>query len=445
MPTLLTVLGIVLFAVAILVSIALHEVGHLVPAKRFGVKVTQYMVGFGPTAWSRRRGETEYGLKWIPLGGYIRMIGMFPPRPGDDPRFLRGSSTGPFQAMVEDARRVSLEEVAPGDEDRVFHRLRARQKVVVMLGGPTMNLVIAAVLSAVVLTGVGIPMLTARLDTVSACVISAPEAQARAQRGEGTACRAGDPRSPAAQAGLLPGDEVVAVAGRGVDALDPWGDVQDTIRGSAGRPLQLTVRRDGEDRPVSVTPVATQRVDPEDPERYETSGFLGVTPTREQVRLSPVVVPEFLWDATTRTAGAVLGIPQRMVGVWEAAVSGGERDPDGPIGVVGVSRIGGEVAADEETPLRWKTATFLLLVVSLNLALFVFNLIPLLPLDGGHVAGALWEGTRRHVARLRRAPDPGPVDVARMLPVAYAVAVLLIGMSGLLLYADLVNPVRLGG
>src|SRR3954451_5639527 len=117
MTVLFYVLGVLLFAVGLAASIALHEIGHLVPAKRSGVKVTQYMVGFGPTMWSRRRGETEYGVKWIPLGGYIRMIGLFPPKPGEDPRRLRASSTGPFRAMVDDARRVSMEEVAPGDED----------------------------------------------------------------------------------------------------------------------------------------------------------------------------------------------------------------------------------------------------------------------------------------------------------------------------------------
>src|SRR3954454_17545512 len=102
MTVLFYVLGVLLFAVGLAASIALHEIGHLVPAKKFGVKVTQYMVGFGPTAWSRRRGETEYGVKWVPLGGYIRMIGMFPPKPGDDPSLLRASSTGPFRAMVDD-------------------------------------------------------------------------------------------------------------------------------------------------------------------------------------------------------------------------------------------------------------------------------------------------------------------------------------------------------
>ena len=137
MSTLAFILGVLFMATGIAVSIALHEVGHLVPAKRFGVRVTQYMVGFGPTMWSRRRGETEYGVKAIPLGGYIRMIGMFPPRKGDDPGTVRVSSTGRFSQLVDEARAASLEEVRPGDENRVFYKLSVPKKVIVMLGGPT--------------------------------------------------------------------------------------------------------------------------------------------------------------------------------------------------------------------------------------------------------------------------------------------------------------------
>ena len=138
-------LGVLFVALGISVSIALHEVGHLLPAKKFGVKVTQYMVGFGPTIWSRRRGETEYGLKAIPLGGYIRMIGMFPPKPGADPSMLRSSSTGRFSQLMDQARQDSMQQVKAGDEDRVFYKLSAPRKVVVMLGGPTMNLVLSLI------------------------------------------------------------------------------------------------------------------------------------------------------------------------------------------------------------------------------------------------------------------------------------------------------------
>ena len=144
----------------------------------------------------------------------------------------------------------------------------------------------------------------------------------------------------------------------------------------------------------------------------------------------------------------VLKIPQKMVGVVQAAFGSGQRDPEGPISVVGVGRVGGEVANADPPPQGGTMAKFITLfglIASLNLALFVFNLIPLLPLDGGHVAGALWEGVKRHAARLLNRPDPGYVDVAKALPVAYTVSSVLIVMSALLIYADIVNPVRLGG
>jgi membrane-associated protease RseP (regulator of RpoE activity) len=151
------IVGIVAFFLLILASIALHEIGHLVPAKKFGVKVTEYMVGFGPTLWSKRKGETSYGVKAIPVGGYIRMIGMLPP-PKDAPAgTARSMSTGRLALLVEDARRQSLEEIAPGDENRVFYKLPVHKRVIIMLGGPVMNLLLAFFLFAAVLVGIGVP------------------------------------------------------------------------------------------------------------------------------------------------------------------------------------------------------------------------------------------------------------------------------------------------
>ncbi|HET9633377.1 MAG TPA: site-2 protease family protein, partial [Terrabacter sp.] len=163
-------LGVLVVVVGVALSIALHEIGHLVPAKKFGVKVTQYMVGFGPTVWSRKRGETEYGIKAIPLGGYVRMIGMLPPRPGDKPGELRTLSTGRFSQMVDQARADSMEEVKPGDEDRVFYRLSPGKKIVIMLGGPLMNLLIAAVLLTGVITLYGLPQVAPKVGLLSPCV-----------------------------------------------------------------------------------------------------------------------------------------------------------------------------------------------------------------------------------------------------------------------------------
>ena len=150
-----------------------------------------------------------------------------------------------------------------------------------------------------------------------------------------------------------------------------------------------------------------------------------------------------------RPAGVVRRRPEKLGGGAEAAFGSGERDPEGPISVVGVGRVAGEVAnadtAGIEGGTMAKFVTLVGLIASLNLALFVFNLIPLLPLDGGHVAGALWEGTKRQWARLRGRPDPGYVDVAKALPVAYTVSMVILAMSLLLIYADIVKPIDLGG
>ncbi len=423
-------IGLAVFAIGVLGSIALHEVGHLLPAKRFGVRVTQYMVGFGPTMWSRVRGETEYGVKAVPFGGYIRMVGMFPPhRNREGELVLAASSTGPFQSMIEDARRTSVEEIRAGEEHRAFYQLPVRQKLVVMLGGPTMNLFLAGLLYTAALVVLGVPTLTTTVGEVAPCVPSNVVDE----------CTDADPRSPAAAAGLAAGDTIVAVDGV---AYTDWLDVVDVIRAQPGEEIVLTVDRDGTSIEVPVTVGSTEVPDPDNPNAVVTAGFIGLSPSVEQQRSSITAVPQRMWEFVSRSGQAIVSIPSKMVGVWQAAFGNQERDPTGPVSVVGVGKFSVAVAEDQAT-VGWKVANWLTLLAALNMALFFFNLIPLLPLDGGHVAGALYEGSRRQIAKARGRPDPGPVDVARMLPVAYTVAFLLIGMSVLLIYADIVNPIAL--
>lgn len=422
--------GVVIFFLGVLGSIALHEVGHMVPAKRFGVRVTQYMVGFGPTVWSRVRGETEYGVKAIPLGGYIRMVGMFPPaRDREGNLVLTATSTGPFQSMIEGARRSSAEEIQAGEEHRAFYQLSVPKKLVVMLGGPTMNLLIALVLFTLAMVGLGVAQPVSKVWTVADCI---PAASA-------DKCTANDPESPAAAAGLKKGDEIVAVNGH---TVDNWDELVNWIRSEPGQTVTLTVVRDGDTITLPVTIGSATVSDLNNPDKKIQAGYLGVAPTIERVRQPITAVPGQMWQFATMSGKAVLSIPSKMVGVWHAAFDDGQRDMNGPVSVVGVGRFSAEVASDQAT-IGWKAASMLILLASLNMALFLFNLIPLLPLDGGHVAGALYEGGRRQVAKRRHQPDPGPVDVARMLPVAYTVAMVLIVFSGLLIYADIVNPIRL--
>ena len=190
---LIALLGAVVFFVGVIASIALHEVGHMVPAKLFDVRVTQYMVGFGKTLWSTRRGETEYGLKWIPFGGYVRMIGMFPP--ARDGR-VRRSSTGPFQTLVEEARQTSAEETPPGQEHRLFYTKEWWQKLIIMSGGPLMNVFLAVMLFGIVLMGFGVDVPKPVVSNVPDCVIPVSEGT-RACNGQGPGVAGEEGRVPA--------------------------------------------------------------------------------------------------------------------------------------------------------------------------------------------------------------------------------------------------------
>ncbi len=431
----LSLVGFAIIFVGLLLSIGLHEIGHLVPAKLFNVRVTQYMVGFGPTMWSSRRGETEYGLKWIPLGGYIRMIGMLPPRPSDDPNKLRSVSTGPWQGLIENARAVASEEIRPGDEDRVFYRKPWWQKTIIMFGGPAMNFVLAFALFAIVMMGFGVTVSKPTVSSVSKCVIPAVEAAKRD-------CRDTDPATPAAKAGLLPGDRITSIAGTPVTT---WEDATHLIRAHGAGVAAIGIDRAGRSMTLTVNLISQDMPSLDDPAKVEKNvGFLGVSPTFVVERQGPGYVLGQMWDMTERTAVAMVNIPNKMVGVWQAAFSGEKRDPNGPIGIVGAGRIGGEIAASD-IPVENKINIFITVLGGLNLAIGMFNLIPLLPLDGGHIAGGLWEGIKRAIARVRRRPMPAHVDVAKALPLTYVMAALLLVMGGLLIYADLVNPVRISG
>ena len=444
---LLFALGVLVIAAGLALSIALHEIGHLVPAKLFGVRVTQYMIGFGPTVLSRTRGETEYGLKAIPLGGYIRMIGMYPPHKGEPEGTIREDSTGLLQQMTEmseDAKAYESAQYGPEDAHRTFVALSVPKKLVVMLGGPTMNLLISVLLMVVLVSGIGLPSVTPTVQSVSECVVPA-DAPAD------VSCE-GQPSAPALEAGIRPGDVLREIDGA---PITRWEDVTEAVRAADDRTIEVVVERDGREIPLEATLVIDARpVLDEDGAAVrdadgrlvtEEVGFLGVAGTPDLVPQSPAEVPAMARDAFVRTAQIVVTLPVRLYEVAQAAFGSAERDPDGPLGVVGVSRLAGEVASADEPgfELREKVGTMISMLASLNMALFVFNLVPLLPLDGGHVAGALLEGIRRRIARLRGRPDPGPVDMSRMLPLTNAVALVFIVMTLLLLYADIVKPITL--
>jgi membrane-associated protease RseP (regulator of RpoE activity) len=438
------VIGVVLLIVGLAVSIALHELGHLWPAKKFGVRVGQYMIGFGPTIWSRRRGETQYGFKAIPLGGYISMAGMYPPSPRATAAVghRAGRAGGGFFAtMVQDARVANDETLQGEDDDRVFYKLPVWKRIVIMLGGPVMNLLFAIVLFAILLSGIGVQTATTTVQSVSQCVIPSDA--------DRTECAASDPIAPAATAGLQAGDVIVSVDGTGINT---FAEASAIIRESPGRQLLVVVLRDGVVHSLTLTPTAVTRpvadelgkpvLDADGNAQTEEVGFAGIRPEAAFQRQPIWAGPQ----AAVENVGAVAGIVWQLpVKVWETGVSlvtGQERDPNGPLSVVGAGVLAGEVAA-ADAPVLNRVAGLLSLLASLNIALFVFNMIPLLPLDGGHIAVALWDGIKRAWARLFNRPPPKPVDATKLVPVTFVVVIALVVMGAVLILADIFNPVSL--
>jgi membrane-associated protease RseP (regulator of RpoE activity) len=413
-------LGVILFAVGILVSVCLHEAGHMYTAKAFGMKVTRYFVGFGPTLWSFRRGETEYGLKAIPAGGFVKIVGMTP---------------------LED-------DVEDGDQPRAFWRQKVWKRTIVLSAGSLTHFVVGIVLLWVCAAFVGLPntatasQFPATIGTVTQCVVPGYDVDANGALRD---CRAGDPVSPARLAGLRPGDTITGI---GPVKVDNYAAAQKAIRAAKPGPTPLTVVRDGVARTVTVDLVATARPPLDAPAgstKTQTVSALGISP-----KLPPATVTygavggigksiEYTGNLFTGTFTAIKSFPEKIPNLVHA-LRGEERDPNGPISVVGASRIGGEALS---LPGPGGPTIFLLVLASLNIFIGIFNLFPLLPLDGGHIAIVWFERVRSWLAAKLGRPDPGRVDYNKLMPLTYAVVLVFGAISILTIATDIVNPVRL--
>ena len=424
--------GILFIVLGIGVSIGIHEIGHLVPAKLFGVKVTKYMIGFGPTLYSKTVGETEYGLKAFPLGGYIAMLGMYPPAKKQE------TKTGFFRDMISQARTAHSESETPADANRKFYQLGVGKRIIIMLGGPFMNLVLGVLLTAIAISGFGIYQSSLKIEAISVCL-----------ENSSTSCSVAE-QTPAYLAGLLAGDEVVSVAGQ--KAVD-WVQIRDIL--TATPTSEFEVLREGQIFKVMVSAVLQQRpqfdslgspiLDDSGDMVYKAQPFLGVFLAPERKALPLTKSFEASGQTVAQIGQLILRLPQEVIKITAVTFGGGERDITGPISIVGIGQVAGEVAASDEASFVDKFATWIQILGSLNFALFVFNMIPLLPLDGGHVAGGIYESIKRGLFRVAGKKDPGPADTALLMPLTWFVFIALLAVSALLITADLVNPISLFG
>jgi membrane-associated protease RseP (regulator of RpoE activity) len=449
MTPLLYLIGVLVFATAILASIGLHELGHMIPAKAFGVKVTQYFVGFGPTVWSKQVGETEYGVKAIPLGGYVRIVGMFPPAAveladevetdadGNQVVRVRKSDTGMFTQLIADARAAEYETVRPEDGDRLFYKLPWWKQVIVMGGGPLVNLVIAFVIFVSVFAtygNAGDPKTETTVQTVSACVLQ-PEESGRTCTAEEVAQHP----TPAYRAGIKAGDRMVSFNGV---AITSWSQMQKLVKANGTGQAVVVVERAGKQLTFH-TETTVRPPDRKGQKADQRVGFLGVIPESHPTTGGVFYTVGQMGRMTVDVTKALGTLPVKVWGVAKAIVGVSPRDPLGPVSIVGGGRLAGEVASHDTISITDKAIGLLMLIAGFNFFIGMLNLVPLLPLDGGRIATALWQAVRRGWARLRRLPDPGYVDGARLLPITYVVAGALLIMGVVLIVGDIVVPVHL--
>ena len=394
----MAIIGVIAFVVALLLSVMIHEAGHYLTAKRFGMKVTEFFVGFGQKIWSTQRGETEFGVKAIPAGGYCRIAGMTP-----------------------------REELSEADADRAFVKAGVTQRLIVLGAGSFLHFVIGFMLLLALFSAIGVTSLTNQVERVSDCI---PQTATEV-------CSSKSTPSPAKNAGILAGDQIISI--NGVEYTE-WAQAVRVIRSSAGKQLDITVNRNGGLIDILVTP-AFRDLD------GEKIGVIGVINKVGTVTYAPIPAVikagSFTFEILQNSLTALISLPSKIPDLINQTFGNEERDPEGLVGVVGVARVSGETAETKALTGREKIATFVLIIASLNLFVGMFNLLPLLPLDGGHMAVAIADGVRNTRAKAKGLAKPAPFDVERLTPITMVVFVLMASLSLLLLTADILNPVRL--
>ena len=425
--------GVLFFIFGLAFSIGLHELGHMIPAKRFGVKVTQYMIGFGKTIWSRRVGDTEYGFKLLPFGGYIRMIGMLPPKNAG------AKSALIMPAAVEAAREHSLSEIGEGEENRAFYSIKSWQKLIVMMGGPFMNLVLGTIILVSVTSGIGQYQPNTTVSFVATCSPTAQDVD----------CAKKLVPAPSALAGLKVGDRITAFNGK---AVAWWSDVEPLLKANGTAQINLTVLRNGASQNIVLQPTlaylpvtdanGSAVVGADGKAQYALKPFMGIGRGYQHRPLSIGDSLNVVGEQIVGTAKMVVTLPQQAYSALTQLSPSAKRDPNGAISIVGIGQIASQAASTQGAGLEDKAASILTIIGGLNIALFVFNMLPLLPLDGGHVAGVLYGYLKRGVYRLRGKKFEGQIDMAQMVPIANLVAGLLIIVSLLFLMRDVLNPLH---
>lgn len=397
--------GVLLFALGIAFTIALHEWGHFTAARYYGMKVRRFFVGFGPEVFSFQRGETVYGMKAIPLGGFCDIVGM-----------------------------TNQDEVDPEDEPRAMRNKPWWQRIIVLLGGIIMNLLIALIILYGLAVTSGLPNQNPDTTAVVGEVGCVAPRQLDAQNlapctGSG----------PAAAGGVKAGDRIVGVDSTSLESFE---QLREYVKTRPNQTIMLHVERGDQKLDLPVAVESASRLD--ETGREHTVGAIGVTskPLELFVSYGPVAgigaTAGFAGSLVTATLDGLASFPAKLPGVV-ASIFGAEREADGPISVVGASHVGGVLAEHSAWPM------FFLLLASLNFFLAFFNLVPLPPLDGGHIAVVLYERVRDFIRKLRGLAPMGPVNYDKLIPLTVAVAALLAGVGIIVIVADIVSPVQLFG